>query len=146
MADSLGDAQALDSALIGVSLLNCFPQHKLDFSRTFQPTTDDGSDHAWGSHHLVTGGAVRGGDTYGTFPSFQLAGPGDADTRPWNSDHGNRPIRRDSRLLVWYSRVGHRDCLPECQQLRRQTIELLGLITPPRFIDTASRVQDAGRA
>ncbi len=26
-----------------------------DFSRTFQPTTTDGSDHAWGSHHLVMG-------------------------------------------------------------------------------------------
>ncbi len=33
-----------------------------DFSRTFQPTTSDGSDHAWGSHHLVMGGAVQGGD------------------------------------------------------------------------------------
>jgi uncharacterized protein (DUF1501 family) len=33
-----------------------------DFSRTFQATSGDGSDHAWGSHHLVMGGAVRGGD------------------------------------------------------------------------------------
>ena len=30
-----------------------------DFSRTFQPTSGDGSDHAWGSHHLVLGGAVQ---------------------------------------------------------------------------------------
>jgi uncharacterized protein (DUF1501 family) len=52
-----------------------------DFSRTFQPTTGDGSDHAWGSHHLVLGGAVKGGQIYGQFPTFELAGPNDADAR-----------------------------------------------------------------
>jgi uncharacterized protein (DUF1501 family) len=52
-----------------------------DFSRTFQPTTDDGSDHAWGSHHLVMGGAVQGGQVFGKFPTFELAGPDDADVR-----------------------------------------------------------------
>ncbi len=52
-----------------------------DFSRTFQPTTSDGSDHAWGSHHLVMGGAVEGGQIFGAFPTFELAGPNDTDTR-----------------------------------------------------------------
>jgi uncharacterized protein (DUF1501 family) len=52
-----------------------------DFSRTFQPTTTDDSDHAWGSHHMVLGGAVQGGQIYGAFPTFELSGPNDTDTR-----------------------------------------------------------------
>jgi uncharacterized protein (DUF1501 family) len=52
-----------------------------DFSRTFQPTSSDGSDHAWGSHHLIMGGAVKGGNVYGSMPEFVLGGPDDADTR-----------------------------------------------------------------
>ena len=52
-----------------------------DFSRTLQPTSGGGSDHAWGANHLVVGGAVAGGQIFGQFPTYELAGPNDADTR-----------------------------------------------------------------
>lgn len=39
-----------------------------DFSRTFT-TNGSGTDHAWGSHHFVWGGAVNGGNIYGQFPT-----------------------------------------------------------------------------
>ena len=38
-----------------------------DFGRTLT-SNGDGSDHGWGAHHFVVGGAVRGRDVYGRFP------------------------------------------------------------------------------
>ena len=49
-----------------------------DFGRTFQPASGGGTDHAWGSHHFILGGSVKGGDFYGTYPALALAGPDDA--------------------------------------------------------------------
>ena len=49
-----------------------------DFGRTFQPDSTAGTDHAWGSHHLIMGGSVKGSDFYGTFPTQALGGPDDA--------------------------------------------------------------------
>jgi uncharacterized protein (DUF1501 family) len=63
-----------------------------DFGRTLQPsgsgTATVGTDHAWGSHAFIMGGAVQGGQFYGSlrpdgtglpygYPALQIGGPDD---------------------------------------------------------------------
>ncbi len=48
-----------------------------DFNRTFTPNKSDqtgGSDHAWGGHSIVAGGAVKGGRIFGRFPDLTVNG------------------------------------------------------------------------
>ena len=49
-----------------------------DFGRTLQ-SNGDGSDHGWGSHHFVVGGAVKGKAFYGTAPAVSLGNTAAAD-------------------------------------------------------------------
>ncbi len=44
-----------------------------EFGRTFT-SNGDGTDHGWGAHHFVVGGAVKGGDIYGPFPQTGING------------------------------------------------------------------------
>jgi uncharacterized protein (DUF1501 family) len=49
-----------------------------DFGRSIS-TNGDGTDHGWGGHHFVLGGAVHGGRFFGTMPSLlQDGNPDDA--------------------------------------------------------------------
>jgi uncharacterized protein (DUF1501 family) len=52
-----------------------------EFGRTLQPSSGAGSDHAWGSHHMVMGAAVKGAEIHGTFPVLALQGPEDVTGR-----------------------------------------------------------------
>jgi uncharacterized protein (DUF1501 family) len=47
-----------------------------DFGRSLG-SNGDGSDHAWGNHALVLGGAVKGGKYYGKMPSLVMNGADD---------------------------------------------------------------------
>ena len=53
-----------------------------DFGRTL-PTNGGGSDHGWGSHQFVMGGAVVGNQLYGTFPTLAVNGPDDTEDGRW---------------------------------------------------------------
>jgi uncharacterized protein (DUF1501 family) len=55
-----------------------------DFARAQVPNSTGGTDHGWGNHHLIVGGALKGGDVFGTFPSLILGGDDDLkDTGLW---------------------------------------------------------------
>ncbi len=48
-----------------------------EFGRSYT-ANDDGTDHAWASHHLVMGGDVKGGQIHGDMLDLSLNGPDDA--------------------------------------------------------------------
>lgn len=83
-------SQALDAfsaATVQLGLSNQVTAFTLsDFGRTLQPS-GSGTDHGWGSHHMILGGAVHGGRIYGKFPlmtnyaNFNTSNDDYADTR-----------------------------------------------------------------
>jgi uncharacterized protein (DUF1501 family) len=49
-----------------------------DFGRVFKGNASGGTDHAWGSNHLVLGGALANGKVHGRYPDMTFGGDEDA--------------------------------------------------------------------
>ncbi|QOV90982.1 DUF1501 domain-containing protein [Humisphaera borealis] len=54
-----------------------------DFNRTFPVNGGNGSDHGWGTHTMIMGGAVQGKKFYGAFPTLSVNGPDDTGLGRW---------------------------------------------------------------
>lgn len=57
-----------------------------DFGRTLS-SNGDGSDHGWGSHHFMVGGAVKGRAFYGKTPPVSITNTADANDQ-WHVGQG----------------------------------------------------------
>jgi hypothetical protein len=70
-----------------------------DFGRTLT-VNGDGTDHGWGGHHFVVGGAVKGKQVVGSYPDLATNGPTDA---------GNGRLIPTTAVEQYASDAGHLD-------------------------------------
>ncbi len=79
LLQELGDAMAAfyaATSALGVAQ-NVTTFTTSEFGRALQ-SNGRGSDHGWGGHHFIMGGAVLGNRFYGSFPAVALGGPEDS--------------------------------------------------------------------
>ncbi len=97
-----------------------------DFGRT-STSNGDGTDHGWGSHHLIMGGAVQGGQIYGSLPDIA---PGSND----DSDGAGRAIptvsvdQYGATLARWMGVTDNADLNAIFPNLHRFTTDDLGFM------------------
>ncbi len=85
-----------------------------DFGRTYVPNAG-GTDHGWGNHQMIMGGAVQGGDIYGKMPSLTVDADDDVGRGRWipstSVDEYNATLARwfgvsDANLPVVLPNIG----------------------------------------
>ena len=78
-----------------------------EFGRTFKPNAGQGTDHGWGNSQFVLGGAVKGGRSFGTYPSLVLGGQDDAAANLWDRQGRWIPTssvtQYASTLIDWFA-------------------------------------------
>ncbi|HQR40342.1 MAG TPA: DUF1501 domain-containing protein [Blastocatellia bacterium] len=85
LGDLSSAVKAFEDAMAALGVTDSVTLFTLsEFGRTFKPAANNGTDHGWGNYAFVVGGAVRGGDFYGTVPTQALNGPDDlGDAGRW---------------------------------------------------------------
>lgn len=102
-----------------------------DFSRTFQ-SNGGGSDHAWGSHALILGDSVKGGDIYGAYPTIAIDGPDDVGEGRWVPT--TSVDEYSATLAKWYGISSQTDLatvLPNIGRFAKPDLGFLNQLPPP---------------
>jgi len=95
-----------------------------DFGRTYKPN-GRGSDHGWGNHHFVMGGAVKGGDIYGTIPIQRISGPDDTRDGRWIPTISTDEYAATLALWFGVSASDMPDVLPNINRFNRINLGFL---------------------
>ena len=109
LLEQLANASAaFDDAMVQLGMGNQVTLFtESEFGRTFKPNAGQGTDHGWGNSQFVVGGAVRGGKSYGTYPSLILGGDDDAAATAWDQQGRWIPTtsvtQYASTLIDWFS-------------------------------------------
>jgi uncharacterized protein (DUF1501 family) len=125
-----------DSTLVGMGAQNKVTAFTAsDFGRTFT-SNGDGTDHGWGAHHFVMGGAVNGGDIYGNFPVLgaKNANNNNFDSSPNQLGNGSlipetAVDQLGATLAKWFG-VSGTDALTVFPNLANFTTRDLGFMKP----------------
>lgn len=107
-----------------------------EFGRTLT-NNGDGTDHGWGGHHLVVGGAVNGGRIYGRMPNL-----GPSASNPDDAGYGQiipqlSVDQYAATLCKWYglSDADRADIFPNLQYMTGSMLSIqgpdLGFMQPP---------------
>ena len=103
-----------------------------DFGRTFA-SNGTGADHAWGSHAMILGDSVKGGDMYGAYPTLVINGPDDVGQGRWVPT--TSVDEYSSTLAKWYGVSSQSDLttvLPNIGRFAKPDLGFLNaLSTPP---------------
>jgi uncharacterized protein (DUF1501 family) len=136
--------RAFYDEMVAQGLSNNVTQFTLsDFARTLQPSGSGagsvGTDHAWGTHAFIMGGAVLGGMFYGStrpdgsglpygFPALQIAGPDDTTSNRGQWIPTTSIDQYAATLANWYglSTVDRATVFPSLSKFATPNLGFLG--------------------